>query len=196
MSSKRYGDPETRERILDAALELSARMGPSMRLADVARAAGVSHQGLYLHFKGRNALLLGLLDHMVSSFGLRERSDAVVAATDGVAAVERIVGFMYQLDFRLAEIGWVLEEAQHLDDGFGNDWRNRARGLRDFIEQHVAERLRSEGRLRAPWSVDDATDLVLGLTDLGTWRTFVRDLGWSESDYVGRLTGMILAALT
>ncbi len=196
MSSTTYGDPATRLRILDAALEQCTRLGPSVRLADVARAAGVSHQGLYLHFKGRDALLLALLDHMVSSFGLRELSDAVIEAGDGRTAVKRVVTFMYQLNGRLTEVGWVLEEAQHLDEGFGIDWRNRTRGLQGFIREHVTGRLATEQTLRGPWTTDDAADLILGLTDLGTWRTYVRDLGWSESDYVSNLTGMILSALT
>ena len=196
MSSRPYGDPSTRLRILDAALDLSVRLGPSMRLSDVARAAGVSHQGLYLHFKGRDALLLALLEHMVTSFGLRELSDAVVGAPDGRMAVRRIVEFMYQLDSRLSEIGWLLEEAQHLDEAFGDDWRNRTRGLQGFIHDHVTGRLAADGLLRNPWVADDAADLILGLTDLGTWRTYVRDLGWSESDYTSKVTAMILSAIT
>lgn len=195
-SSGPYGDPETRRRILDAALDLSARLGPSMRLADVAKAAGVSHQGLYLHFRGRDALLLALLEHMVESFELRPRSDAVIEAADGRQAVERLVEFMAALNLHLDEIGWVLEEAQHLDEAFGRDWHNRTRGLRDFTLRHVARRLADEGSLRQPWTADDACDLILGLTNLGTWRTFVRDLDRSGEAYTEAITRMIRTSLT
>src|SRR5215475_5669959 len=39
-SSQPYGDPETRERLLQAAWNLALEQGPSLRLADVAARAG------------------------------------------------------------------------------------------------------------------------------------------------------------
>lgn len=196
MSSGAYGDPDTRRRILDAALRLTSQLGPSMRLADVAKAAGVSHQGLYLHFRGRHALLVALLGHMVESFGLESLSQAVVAAPDGREAVARLVEFVYTLNLRLEEVGWVLEEAQHIDEAFGRDWRHRTKGLRDFIREKVVSRLAGEGVLGERWSVESASDLIIGLTNLGTWRIYVRDLGWSRRRYIESLTAMIVAGLT
>jgi AcrR family transcriptional regulator len=194
-SKQSYGDPDTRKRILDAAVDLAAKLGPSMRLADVSEAAGVSHQGLYLHFKGRNALLLGMLPHMVETYDVQRFHAEVVDSPDGVTAVERMVEFLGRLNERLDKISWVLEEAQHLDAGFGRDWRRRVAGLRDSIESDVITRLEGEGSLRPEWSVPDATDLFLAITTLGTWRELTRELGWSPSEYMDNAARIILTSL-
>lgn len=190
-SSTRYGDPKTRARILDAALALAAEMGPSMRLADVGRAAGISHQGLYLHFGGRDGLLGALVPHMVEAFDLKARHQTVVDAPDGNSAIERMVGFLSELNQHLDSIGWVLEEAQHLDEGFGRDWRRRVAGLRDAIETEVIGRLESEQALRPEWSRSEATDLFLAVTTLGAWRELTGELGWTATEYTRNVTRMI-----
>lgn len=195
VSSKGYGDPETRKRILDAALDLAGRLGPGMRLADVAEAAEVSHQGLYLHFRGRNALLLALLPHMVETFDVRRLHQRVLDSPNGPAALDRMVEFLGSLNQRLDTISWVLEEAQHLDDDFGRDWRRRVAGLRDSIETDVISRLAQEGKLRPSWSVSDATDLFLAVTTLGAWRELTRELGWSPAQYTDNTIRMVRTAL-
>jgi AcrR family transcriptional regulator len=186
-----YGDPETRKRILDVALDLAAELGPSMRLADVSKGAGVSHQGLYLHFRGRDGLLLALLPHMVEAFDIRSHHQRVVDADDGRAAIEMMVRFLGELNRRLDTIGWVLEEAQHLNEAFGRDWRRRVEGLRAAIETDVVRRLTDEGLLRPGWTVADAADLFLAVTTLGAWRELTRELGWTPDQYIENITRLI-----
>lgn len=195
MSSETYGDPETRRRILDAAVGLAAQFGPTMRLADVARAAGVSHQGLYLHFRGRSALLLAMLPHMVETYDVHRLHQRVLDARNGPTAIDRMVEFLGQLNEKLDTIGWVLEEAQHLDEAFGRDWRRRVAGLRESIESDVIARLSEEGTLRPEWSVSDATDLFLAITTLGTWRELTGELGWSRGQYTKNAIRIIRTAL-
>ena len=197
MSSRErtYGDPQTRKRILDVALELAAELGPSMRLVDVSRGAGVSHQGLYLHFGRRDGLLVALLSHMVETFDVHSLHQQVIEAPDGRMAIERMVGFLGSLNGRLDTIGWVLEEAQHLDEAFGRDWRRRVIGLREAIETDVIKRLADEGSLRPEWSVSDAADLLLAVTTLGAWRELTRELGWTPEQYTENVTRLIETSL-
>lgn len=185
-----YGDPATRRRILDAAVDLAAELGPSMRLADVSQAAGISHQGLYLHFRGRDALLLAMLPHMEASFELKNKHQQILRAASGLEALDRMVGFMAELNLRLDTIGWVFEEAQYLDDAFGRDYRRRVSGLREAIQDGVTARLAREGLMDQRWTVSDATDLFLATTTYGSWRDLTRELGWTTEQYtesVGRL---------
>jgi len=194
-SRQAYGDPETRRRILDAALEAAGELGPSMRLADVANRAGVSHQGLYLHFQGRDALLVALLTHMVETFDVHARYRLVQEAPDGVTAIRALVDHLGFMNSKLDTIGWVLEEAQHLDQAFGQDWQRRVVGLREAIESDVIGRLVSEGSLRTPWSVTDAADLFLSVTTLGTWRDLTLGLGWTPEEYTNNITRILEAGL-
>jgi AcrR family transcriptional regulator len=190
-----YGDPQTRRRILDAALQAAAELGPAMRLADVCQRAGISHQGLYLHFGGRDGLLLALLPHMVETFELGRRHQEVLEAVDGRTALRKMIEFLGWINLRLDTIGWVLEEAQHLDESFGHDWRRRVTGLRESIESDVINRLEDEGSLRPGWSVADAADLFLGVTTLGAWRELTRELGWTPEEYIENIGRLLIRSL-
>lgn len=194
-SDEPYGDPATRKRILDVALDLAAELGPSMRLADVSQAAGISHQGLYLHFRGRDSLLLGLLQHMDETYEFEARYERVTAAADGVLALEEMVEFMTELNVRLDDIGWVLEEVQYLDEAFGQDYQRRVSGLREAIQTDVVSRLFDEGHLRPEWNISDASDLFLITTTYGTWRELTRELGWAPTQYARQASQLLKTAL-
>ncbi len=92
-------DEEAIERILDAVNKLIDERGPAMRIADVARALGVTRQTVDRYFPGTKALLVatamrsadGFLDRLASR--LQGVTDPVVAVTEGVAfAVEELAG--------------------------------------------------------------------------------------------------------
>lgn len=90
-------DQEAIERILNAADKIIDEHGSAMRIADVARALGVTRQTVYRYFPGTQALLVatamrsadGFLDHLTTH--LKDATDPVVAVTEGVAfAIERL----------------------------------------------------------------------------------------------------------
>jgi AcrR family transcriptional regulator len=90
-------DEEAIERILDAADKIIDEHGSAMRIADVARALGVTRQTVYRYFPGTQALLVatamrsadGFLDHLAAH--LKGATDPVVAVTEGIAfAIEQL----------------------------------------------------------------------------------------------------------
>jgi AcrR family transcriptional regulator len=90
-------DEEAIERILDAADTIIDERGSAMRIADVARALGVTRQTVYRYFPGTEALLVatamrsadGFLDHLATN--LRGITDPVAAVTEGIAfAIEQL----------------------------------------------------------------------------------------------------------
>ncbi|OBI37904.1 TetR/AcrR family transcriptional regulator [Mycobacterium sp. E2238] len=90
-------DEEAIGRILDAADKIIAEPGSALRIADVARALGVTRQTVYRYFPGTQALLLasamrtadGFLDRMAAH--LEGVTDPVVAITEGIAyAIEEL----------------------------------------------------------------------------------------------------------
>ncbi|WP_374021352.1 TetR/AcrR family transcriptional regulator [Mycobacterium sp. HNNTM2301] len=90
-------DEEAIERILDAADRIIEERGSAMRIADVARALGVTRQTVYRYFPGTQALLVasamrsadGFLDRMAAH--LEGVTDPVEAMTEGLAfAIEQL----------------------------------------------------------------------------------------------------------
>lgn len=102
-------DTEAIERILDAADKIIDERGSAMRIADVARALGVTRQTVYRYFPGTQALLVasamrsadGFLDRMAAH--LEGVTDPVVAITEGMAfAVEQLAADN-QVEFVLSQ---------------------------------------------------------------------------------------------
>ena len=90
-------DEEAIERILDAADQIIDERGSAVRIADVARALGVTRQTVYRYFPGTQALLVatamrsadGFLDHLATH--LKGVTDPVAAMTEGMAfAIEHL----------------------------------------------------------------------------------------------------------
>lgn len=90
-------DEEAIARILDAADRIIDERGSAMRIADVARAVGVTRQTVYRYFPGTQALLVasamrsadGFLERLATH--LEDITDPVVAVTEGMAyAIEQL----------------------------------------------------------------------------------------------------------
>lgn len=104
-------DEEAIERILDAADKIVDQRGSALRIADVARALGVTRQTVYRYFPGTQALLVasamrsadGFLDRMAAH--LEGVTDPVVAMTEGMAFAIEQLGADNQLEFVLNQPG-------------------------------------------------------------------------------------------
>lgn len=102
-------DEEAIERILDAADRIIDERGSAMRIADVARALGVTRQTVYRYFPGTQALLVasamrsadGFLDRMAAHLG--GVTDPVVAMTEGMAFAIEELASDNQVEFVLSQ---------------------------------------------------------------------------------------------
>ncbi len=102
-------DEEAIERILDAADRIIDERGSAMRIADVARALGVTRQTVYRYFPGTEALLVatamrsadGFLDHLAAR--IKGVTDPVTALTEGMAFAIEELARDNQVDFVLSQ---------------------------------------------------------------------------------------------
>src|ERR1700757_2620408 len=90
MTNRRAQGSPQREAILEAATAIFLRYGfKKTSMDDVARAAGVSRQGLYLYFDTKDLLFRESLQHLMS----RLISNARAAAEDGNLSLrDRLLG--------------------------------------------------------------------------------------------------------
>src|SRR5580704_5218853 len=92
VSSKSRMPADTRTRILEAALKrIDRSKGADVAMAEIAEAAGVSRQALYLHFADRTELLIAVAHHVDARRGLGAKLQAIRDAPDGVAAMLAMV---------------------------------------------------------------------------------------------------------
>ena len=154
----------TRARIIEAAARLTRERGPNGFSMDVlAKEAGVARATVYEHFRSKRALLDALASTISRSVQLDDtRNDSGDA--DPVAALAEMLG----------------EVCRHW-----SEQEDRMRGLRTLTAvtggDHSGERiddgqlrravdaLAAAGRLRAPWTVEDAVDALAALTSYSTY---------------------------
>jgi AcrR family transcriptional regulator len=189
-----YGDPETRNRILDAALDLMTEQGVRLTLGDVAARASVSRQAVYLHFGDRVGLLVALVQHMDETLDLGESLVGVHAAPDGTSLLEAVMRLNTTFWAQVLPVAQVLEAAQHDDDALGTAWRDRMR-FRQSTFRAMIEALAERHELAEEWTVDDAAATLYAVAHFDTWRELVIELGWSHDRYVESMTRLLGRAL-
>lgn len=193
-TSRGYGDPETRTRILDAAWTLVAEQGDRIKLADVAARGSVSRQALYLHFGDRAGLLVALVNHMDESLDLGASLALVHAAPDGAALLEAAMRLNTSFWRQVLPVAQVLEASQHDDEALGAAWRDRMQ-FRQSTFREMIEALADRGELADDWTIDDAAATLYAVAHLGTWRELVAELGWSDERYVDSMSRLLRRAL-
>jgi AcrR family transcriptional regulator len=168
-----------RERILDVACELIARQGmEDVRVARIARAAGVSTALVHYHFATREALLGEALRHSYARAG---EARTALLERDGTTAAPRLLAGMIEhclpLPGRL-ERDWVLWVELWLRAARHPGLRDVARELYGRLHAWFAGTIAdgvARGELRVE-DVDAATDVLLAAIDGAGVRVLFGDL--------------------
>ena len=114
------GEKGTKERILDAALDMFARRGyDGTNLRDLAASLGLSKSALYRHFASKEAMWDALVERVEAYYGERFGSAAslpVPTSLDELAALA-----LHQIEFTIADptivkVRKVLAQEQFRDE--------------------------------------------------------------------------------
>ena len=190
---------DTRERILRATWRLlEERRGQNVRLEDVARAASVSRQAVYLHFGSRTTLFVETARYADASLKLMERIRAACDAETGVVAIEGYVRFWADYVPDIYGLAKALLALRETDEAAMAAWDDRMAALREGC----LTLLRQENHdgaaaipLAAPWTVETAADFFYATLSIPTWESLTIERGWSREEYIERVTLAIKRAL-
>jgi AcrR family transcriptional regulator len=184
----------TKARILDVARQLLEEQGAAPTVSAIARAAGISRQGLYLHFPDRTELLLALVAHVDDLEELAAGLATVRAAADAAGAIRAWAHVQTWHNPRIAALARALDSARHTDPAAAAAWQDRAddrmRGA-----QLIVERLRDEGRLHPSWTTTEAAALLWELTSFHVWDDLVTEAKIPPAAYAEIITTAALSAL-
>jgi AcrR family transcriptional regulator len=187
---------DTRSRVLHVSRELIARRGnAAISLVEVAAAAGLSRQTLYLLFGSRAGLLLAMVEQIdhdsagpVRLRGLRESLPPRDAFEPYLRA-----WFDY-LPFVLPVARALSAAATTGDTDAANAWHSRMQRLRGgFLA--LARGLKAEGALRAGWTPEAAAEWMFGLTHVDLWHHLVVECGWKPITFVERVISQLRTSL-
>jgi len=181
MSSKEL---ETRERILVATVgTLERHGGRGVRMGDIAKAAGISRQAVYLHFASRADLLVAATKHLDEVLDIDGRLAASRAATSGV---ERLALFIDCWGNYIPEIYGVAKAlilAQDTDAAAAAAWKDRMLAMRDGCRAAI-DALYSDAALATGWTPKEATDALWTMLLVPNWEHLTGECGWSTQQYV------------
>jgi AcrR family transcriptional regulator len=193
MSSSQYS--ETQIRILEATCRLiEARAGHSVRIEDIARAAGVSRQAVYLNFHSRTGLLVAAVHYVDHVLGLAERVKPIYEARNGVEMLDAKIVFWANYVTDIYGIAKAMMAMRQIDEAANIAWKDAMQELYDGVHDAML-RLAQEGSLLPDWSIDEATDFVWALLSITNWEDLTIERGWSKEQYIRRMQMALKHAL-
>ena len=178
---------ETRNRILKAAwtlLETAPEKG--VRMADIAKEAGISRQAVYLHFPKRAELLKSVTRYIDEVKDVDKRLEKSRNAQNGEERLEAFVeawGNYIPEIYGVIKAVWAMKET---DAEAKEAWEDRWQAVREGCEAAI-NALKDDGKLRPDLSVKEATDLLWVQLSVGNWELLVRENNWRQEQYIDQM---------
>jgi len=187
---------DTRLAILKAARALLEERGYfGVGLEDIAAAAGVSRQAIYLHFKSKSNLLLELARHIDESQGLPALIGQFRSAPTSLEAMDRFIHVVATYGPKVLRIALVMDGARQSDSDALAAWRDRMMsrlgGMRWIIEW-----IAKDGLLAPGWTVEEAAEWWWALGSPPVQELLTRVRGWTDEQYEAAMRASVRATLT
>jgi AcrR family transcriptional regulator len=186
---------DTQEKILRACWKLlEGGPGATARMSDIAKAAGVSRQAVYLHYPNRAELLVATTRFID---GVSKVDDRLAASRTARGGLERLDAFIEAWGGYIPVIYGIssaLMAMQHSDEAAGHAWADRMRALREGCEAAVRA-LEGDGMLRPDLDQQRGTDLLWTLLSVRNWEHLVGECGWPQADYIKEISRLARNAL-
>jgi AcrR family transcriptional regulator len=181
------GDPETRKRILEVTRQLmEKRRGKDVRLEDIAEAADVSRQAIYLHFGSRAGLLIATARYLDDTLGLSERLVPVQSAESGIQHLEALVEFWTNYIPDIYGLAKALMTVRETDEAAAAAWNDRMEAV--YIKcLTMVQHLASDGLLSPAWTIDEAADFMWATLSIAVWEQLTIERGWTQEQYMERI---------
>jgi AcrR family transcriptional regulator len=182
---------ETRTRILETGWRLAREHGlGAVTVAEIAAAAGVSRQLVYVHFSSRAGLLVAMTRHQDARSGFRAGALAT-RELEPVAALEELVRAWHAYLPEIQGVANELEAALLTGGEAAGAWRDRMGELREAFRLAI-ERIAVAGALAPGWTTEAAADWVWARCQPSNRAHLVAERGWDTGEYADRTIASIL----
>ncbi|MBV1868801.1 MAG: TetR/AcrR family transcriptional regulator [Marinosulfonomonas sp.] len=182
--------PDTRNRILKAALELlEGNPHKETRMSDIAKRAGISRQAVYLHFTNRADLLIAATVYLDE---ITEVDAQLAQSRSAKTGPERLDAFIEAWGAHIPRIYGVAQALlamKDTDEAAGLAWNNRMQAVRHGCAAAVAA-LERDHLLAADHSAKQATDILWTLLSVRNWEQLTGDCDWSQTDYIEQIKAL------
>lgn len=192
MSSK---ESETRKKILAETWRLMVEgRGHEVRMTDIAKAAGISRQAVYLHFSTRTELMVATTHYVDEVRGLDERLSRYEAAATGIEILEEYVEFWGNYIPEIYGLAKSLIAVYETDEAAAAAWDDRMNAVRSGCRNTIDALVRDE-MLASDWSRDEAIDFFWTMLSVNNWELLTKVCGWSRNQYIERIKTLLKQTL-
>ena len=184
--SKKNPTGKTRTQILEAAYQLLNEFcGENVRMADIAKTAGVSRQALYLHFKSRTELMVATVRY---GDELRDIASQIRPWTEakGSKKLEAWILFWGNYIPQIFAIAKALLLAKGEDEAAAAAWNDRMEDVRKSCYETI-KTLHDDEILAKEWTIESASDLLWSTLSIEGWEQLTTVRGWTNQQYVRRM---------
>lgn len=180
MSNSSPRGARTRADILDVAWRVIAERGTHVPMQEIAAAAGLTRQGVYVHFRSRGGLLVALVRRADDRADIHARFLRALQTAD---PRQRLDGFLrVWLDFvpTIHPVASSLMRARADDPEAAAAWQDRMTALRRGFTI-LARSLRRDGALGSGWTAAHAADYLWAGSSMQTWDLLAVDRAWGAT---------------
>ena len=192
MTSK---ENNTRTQILDATWKLMEQhRGRGVRMTDIAKAAGISRQAVYLHFRSRTELMVETTHYVDELKGLGERIERFHMTTGGIARLVACIEIWANYIPEIYPLAKALLMTRDSDEASAEAWDDRMSALRSICE-NVIIALEQDDKLSPSWSKSEAIDMLWTILSIQNWEQLTIECGWSTEQYISWMKILLIRTL-
>jgi len=174
----------TKTRILEATWQLlEAHHGQGVKMSDIAKAAGISRQAVYLHFASRTELMIATMNYVDEVKGLNDRLNLFNSAKSGTELLDTCVDVWGNYIPEIYGLAKAMLMTRDTDEAMAAAWNNSMNCLRDVCLSTI-DTLEKEDKLAAGWPAKEATDMFMAMISINNWEQLTIEYGWSTDQYI------------
>lgn len=174
---------------------LEDKRGANTRMSDIAKAAGVSRQAVYLHFPNRADLLIATTRYLDEVAKIDEQMAAWENASEGLEKLDRYIEIWGGHVPKVYGVAQALIAMKSTDEEAAAAWEERMSAIRDGCRVIVQTMLK-DASLTTHLKEDEATDLLWTLLSISNWEQLTQTCGWSQTAYIEMMKTLTRNALT
>jgi AcrR family transcriptional regulator len=171
----------TRREILDIAWNLIAERGAEVSVADIAAAAGMTRQSVYVHFGSRGGLLMALVRRADEREGIIEALNTAMTIERPDDRFDACLKAWFAFVPKIHPVARDLIRLRATDAEAAAAWHDRMDELHGLFTLLVKS-LKKDKVLASGWTVSRAADYLWAGVSVQAWSLLVEDRGWSAAD--------------
>jgi AcrR family transcriptional regulator len=161
---------------------------------NIAKAASMTRQSVYIHFGSRGGLLFELVKRADERFMIWENFQDAMAQKRPQDRLDHALKAWFDFVPKIHPVASDLIRLKNSDEDAASAWHDRMAELRAFY-QGLTQQLFDEGMLSEEWDAHSAADYIWASSSVQTWDLLVHERGWAIDSVSKKLRSSIASVI-